>query len=89
MPIEINNKELRLMKAHVSANYKSKTVLSNSAFDYVDLWLKSQPGDKYREAGFKHNRKLFAARELKEERVEKFKELLSLMEEYKRKNQYE
>ena len=37
----------------------------------------------------KHNRKLFAARELKEERVEKFKELLSLMEEYKRKNQYE
>ena len=37
----------------------------------------------------KHNRQLFAARELKEERVEKFKELLSLMEEYKRKNQYE
>ena len=36
-----------------------------------------------------HNRKLFAARELKEERVEKFKELLSLIEEYKRKNQYQ
>ena len=36
----------------------------------------------------KHNRKLFAAGELKEDRVEKFKELLGLMEEYKRKNQY-
>ncbi len=37
----------------------------------------------------KHNRKLFAAGELKEVRVAKFKELLGLMEEYKRKNQYE
>lgn len=37
----------------------------------------------------KHNRKLFVAGELKEERVEKFKELLGLMGEYKRKNQYE
>lgn len=37
----------------------------------------------------KHNRKLFHACELKENRVEKFKKLLGLMEEYKRKNQYE
>lgn len=37
----------------------------------------------------KHNRKLYAAGELKSERVEKFKILLALMEEYKRKNQYE
>ena len=36
----------------------------------------------------KHNRKLFAAGVLKENRVEQFKELLGLMEEYKRKNQY-
>lgn len=36
----------------------------------------------------KHNRKLFAAGELKPDRVEKFKELLELMEENKRKNQY-
>ena len=36
----------------------------------------------------KHNRKLFASGELKENRVEQFKELLDLMEEYKRKNQY-
>ena len=36
----------------------------------------------------KHNRKLFASGELKEGRVEKFKELLGLMKECKRKNQY-
>ena len=37
----------------------------------------------------KHNRKLYSEGVLKEERVEKFKELLALMEENKRKNQYE
>ena len=37
----------------------------------------------------KHNRKLINAGALKPERVEKFKELLALIEEYKRKNQYE
>ena len=36
----------------------------------------------------KHNRKLFAAGGLKLDRVEIFKGLLALMEEYKRKNQY-
>ena len=37
----------------------------------------------------KHNRKLYAAGELKSDRVEKFKVLLALMEENKRKNQYQ
>ena len=36
----------------------------------------------------KANRKLMNKGEMKEERVEKFKELLAKMEEYKRKNQY-
>lgn len=36
----------------------------------------------------KHNRKLYTAGDLKPERVEKFKELLALMEENKCKNQY-
>lgn len=36
----------------------------------------------------KVNRKKLNADGLKPERVEKFKELLALMEEYKRKNQY-
>ena len=36
----------------------------------------------------KHNRKIYAAGEMKEERVRGFKELLELMEENKRKNQW-
>lgn len=36
----------------------------------------------------KHNKKLFNAGELKAERVEDFKELLAMIEECKRKNQY-
>ena len=36
----------------------------------------------------KHNRKLYSAGLLKEERVEKFKELLGLTEQYKHINQY-
>lgn len=37
----------------------------------------------------KHNRKLYAAGEMKEERVEAFEKLLFLCEEHKRKNQYQ
>ena len=36
----------------------------------------------------KHNRKLMNAGELPESRLGKFKELLALVEEHKRKNQY-
>ena len=36
----------------------------------------------------RHQQKLVNKGELKEERVEMYKELLALMEEYKRKNQY-
>lgn len=36
----------------------------------------------------KHNRKLYAAGLLKEDRVDKFKGLLELCEKYRRKNQY-
>lgn len=37
----------------------------------------------------KANRKLMNAGKMKLERVEKFKELLAMMEQYRRKNQYE
>ena len=37
----------------------------------------------------RHNRKLLNAGELKEDRVERFEELLGLMEQHRRKNQYE
>lgn len=37
----------------------------------------------------KHNKKLCVAGEMKPERVDKFKELLTLCEKYKHKNQYQ
>lgn len=37
----------------------------------------------------KHNRKVFAAGEMKKERVELFQKLLDLCEQYMRKNQYQ
>lgn len=37
----------------------------------------------------KYNRKLYAAGEMKEERVDAFKKLIELCEKYRRKNQYE
>ena len=37
----------------------------------------------------KHNKKQMNAGKMKPERVEKFKELLALTEQYRRKNQYE
>ena len=37
----------------------------------------------------KHNRKLYASGQLKEDRVEAFKKLVELSEQYRRKNQYE
>ena len=37
----------------------------------------------------RHNRKLYNAGEMKEERVERFQQLLALTEQFRRKNQYE
>jgi hypothetical protein len=37
----------------------------------------------------RHNRKLLKAEQLKEDRVERFYDLLAMMEENKRKNQYQ
>lgn len=46
--------------------------------------------ERYRYCNWmKHNKKLFNSGELKEERVERFKELLAKMEECKRVNQYQ
>ena len=45
--------------------------------------------DHYMINWLKANRKLMNTEALKEPRLSKFKELLTLLEEYKRKNQYE
>lgn len=52
MALKIGSRVVQLMKAHVSANYMSRTVLSNSSFDYVELWLRNKSGSNYREALF-------------------------------------
>lgn len=49
---------------------------------------KYAPEEKLMVHFLKRGRKLMNAGELKEERLEKFKELLELVEENKRKNQY-
>ena len=37
--ITINSKEISLLKPITSADYKSKTILTDSAWEYVELWL--------------------------------------------------
>lgn len=49
---------------------------------------KYYPEEKLMVHFLKRNRKLINAVELKEPRLSKFKELLALVEEHKRKNQY-
>ncbi len=50
--LKIENREIRLLKSYSSANYKSKTVLSNSIFDFIELSLMREANDKSKEALF-------------------------------------
>lgn len=51
-PIAINSKKIQLMKPVTGALYDSKTVLTNSSWEYVELWLKRQSGERAKEALF-------------------------------------
>lgn len=51
-PIKINSKEIQLMKPLTDADYKAKTVLTNSIWEYVELWLRRQSGDRAKRALF-------------------------------------
>ena len=51
-PLEINSKRLNLMKSVTGADYSAKTVLTNSAWEYVELWLRQQSGERARDALF-------------------------------------
>ena len=44
--ITINSKEISLLKPITSADYKSKTILTDSAWEYVELWFKRQKDEK-------------------------------------------
>lgn len=50
--IVINSKEISLLKPVTNADYDSKTVLTNSAWEYVELWLMRQKDTKAQEALF-------------------------------------
>lgn len=50
--ITINSKNIILMKPVTSADYQGKTVLTNSAWEYVELWFKRQSSKKAKEALF-------------------------------------
>lgn len=39
-PLEINSKIIQIMKPLTCADYTKKTVLTNSSWEYVELWLK-------------------------------------------------
>jgi len=51
-PIEINSKRIHLMKPVTGALYDGKTVLTNSSWEFVELWLRRQSGDRAKEALF-------------------------------------
>ena len=54
--LEINSKTLHLMKAVTNADYNAKTVLTNSAWEYVELWLKRKKQNKEKGLFFTGNR---------------------------------
>ena len=50
--LEINSKEIHLMKPVTGAEYNEKTVLTNSSWEFVSLWLMRQPGSRAKRALF-------------------------------------
>lgn len=50
--IELNSKVVQLMKPVTKANYNEKTVLTNSSWEYVELWLKRINTEKSKRALF-------------------------------------
>lgn len=50
--IVINSKEISLLKPITSADYGSKTILTDSAWEYVELWLMRQKDSHSKEALF-------------------------------------
>ena len=63
------------VKAFIEANHRNPSKYRAEEHDMLN-WLKA-------------NRKALNAGKMKPERVEKFKELLAMTEQYRRKNQYE
>lgn len=50
--ITVNSKNITIMKPVTSAEYQGKTVLTDSAWEYVELWLKRRSSKEAKEALF-------------------------------------
>lgn len=50
--IKINHKYISIIKPNINANYNSKTILTYSTWEYVELWLKRQQGQEAKNALF-------------------------------------
>ena len=50
--LEINSKRIHIMKPVTGADYSAKTVLTNSSWEYVELWLRRQSGERANHALF-------------------------------------
>ncbi len=66
----------------------------DEVFEFINTHHRNPSKHKAEERGLylnwlKHNRKLYNAGVLKPERIEKFRKLLELSEQYRHKNQYE
>lgn len=44
--LNLGGRDLHLMKAYLAPNYQQRTILTNSAFDFVELWLSSRKEKK-------------------------------------------
>lgn len=44
--LNIGGRDLHLMKAYLTPNYEQRTILTNSVFDFVELWLTSRKEKK-------------------------------------------
>ena len=52
MGLRLRSKEIHLMKPITGAEYDEKTVLTNSSWEFVDLWLRRQPKTRANRALF-------------------------------------
>jgi len=66
MSLKLNSSVVRLMKAYTQPQYNSKTVLTSSVFDFVELWLLRQSKEKSNSARdfWKQARNFFEATQL-------------------------
>lgn len=72
---EIWQKKFEEVKSFIETNHRNPSKYDDTERGMYVNWLR-------------HNRKLYNAGELKPERVEKFRKLLEMTEQYRRKNQY-